>query len=175
MTTHDSKISELSKAKPYAYKDFDMASVTKKARFRELFTEHFEKARKATKGWKGKIDHNIEKERKKTNKQLEVAEFVEVNMQTAIRVSYDHTKRLDENLKEYTDQKERQDESDQVNFLRQPAAGKTMDTAHEQSMFWYNMRRGFGNGIKVWRPSKFRMDTGPGGKTKKPSIPIQEV
>jgi len=38
-------VSQLSKEKPYAYKDFDMASVTKKARFRDLFTEHFEQAR----------------------------------------------------------------------------------------------------------------------------------
>ena len=96
-------------------------------------------------------------------------------MQTAIRVSYDHNLSLDENFKEYTDQKARQDESDAVNFLRQPEAGKTMDTAHEQSMFWYNMRRGFGNGIKVWRPSKFRIDETGGNKpAKRPGVPVQE-
>jgi len=49
-----------------------------------------------------------------------------------------------------------------------------METAHNQSVFWYNMRRGFGNGIKVWMPSKFRMDSGPAGKVKKPGLPATE-
>jgi len=61
-------VSQLSKEKPYAYKDFDMASVTKKARFRDLFTEHFEQARQQTGNWKGKVDNRIEKERRLTQK-----------------------------------------------------------------------------------------------------------
>lgn len=97
-------------------------------------------------------------------------------MQTAIRVSYDHTKSMDENLKEYQEQKARQDESDQVNFLRQPAAGQAVDEAHSQSVFWYNMRRGFGNGIKVWMPSKFRVDAaGPDSKSRKQDVPRQDL
>ena len=52
-----------------------------------------------------------------------------------------------------------QDETDQVNFLRQPAAGLAVEEAFEQSMFWYNQKRGFGNGAKCWMPSKFRADT----------------
>ena len=52
-------MSHLNKEKPFAYKDFDMGSVTKKARFRDLFAEHFEQARKATTSWKGKVDNKI--------------------------------------------------------------------------------------------------------------------
>lgn len=112
-----------------------MGSVTKKARYRELFGEHFtktrEKARKETALWKGKFDNQNEKYKHAEKKFLDVTEFVEINMQTAIRISYDHTKGMDENLKEYKDQKARQDESDQVNFLRQPASGEATDEAHK--------------------------------------------
>ena len=49
-----------------------------------------------------------------------------------------------------------QDETDQVNFLRQPAAGLAVEEAFEQSMFWYNQKRGFGNGAKCWMAHKNR-------------------
>ena len=42
----------------------------------------------------------------------DVVEFIDINMQTAIRVSYDYSKSLDENLEEYKKQKKVQDESD---------------------------------------------------------------
>lgn len=47
--------SDLSRDKPFAYKDFNMSPITRKAKFRELFMEHFEKARKETKDWKPTI------------------------------------------------------------------------------------------------------------------------
>jgi len=89
-----------------------MGSATKKARYRDLFGEHFEISRKETGRWKGKVESRFEKEKRAGKKFSEVAEFVEVNMETAIRISYDHTKTMDANLKEYQDQKARQDESD---------------------------------------------------------------
>ena len=46
-------------------------------------------------------------------KYKELAEFVEVNMQTAAQVDYDHDKSLDENFKEFSDLKKMMDESDQ--------------------------------------------------------------
>ena len=88
-----------------------MGAVTKKARYRDLFAEHFtkarEKARKDTAKWKGKFDNQFEKDKRAEKKFLDVTEFVEVNMQTAMRVSYDHDKSMDENLKEYWEQKAR--------------------------------------------------------------------
>ena len=144
-----------------------MGKITKKARFRDLFTDHFENAQKETKVWKPQVENRIENEGKKINKFKDVVEFIDVNMQTAIRVSYDYTKTLDENLESYKMQKKVQDESDQVNFLRQPAAGLAVEEALTQSIFWYNQKRGFGNGDKVWMPSKFRADTAFGAQSKK--------
>jgi len=64
------------------------------------------------------MENQMERENRQINKFKEVVEFIDVNMQTAIRVSYDYTKTMDENLKEYKDEKQIMDESDQVNFLR---------------------------------------------------------
>lgn len=100
-----------------------MGKITKKARFRDLYTDHFENARKETKVWKPRVEGKIEREGQKISKFIDVVDFIDLNMQTAIRVSYDHNKSNDENLEEYKMQKKVQDESDQVNFLRQPAAG----------------------------------------------------
>lgn len=105
---------------------------------------------------------------------MEEVEFIDVKMQTAIRLSYDHDKRLDENLQEYKIVKQLQDESDQVNFLRQPASGEAVETAFKQSLFWYNMKRGFGNGAKVWMPNKCRVESIIGTKSKKQGPPRQE-
>ena len=139
-----------------------MGKITKKARFRDLYTDHFENAKKETRVWKPFVENKIEKEGQKINKFIDVVDFIDLNMQTAIRVSYDYTKSNDENLEEYKMQKKVQDESDQVNFLRQPAAGLAVEEAFDQSMFWYNQKRGFGNGEKVWMPSKFRAETAIG-------------
>lgn len=51
-------------------------------------------------------------------------------MQTAIHVTYDFNKTLSENFEEFRDEKAKQDESDQINFLRQPATGKAVNEAH---------------------------------------------
>ena len=153
-----------------------MAAITKKARFRELFTDHFESGKKDMARLKSKVDSKLEKERHQAQKFRDVSDFAEVNIQTAIRVSYDHEKTLDENFEEFSEQKAKQDESDQVNFLRQPACTKAVDDAQDQSNFWYEMRRGFGNGAKVWMPEKKRTDTGPGAAmAKKPDVPKQHI
>ena len=47
-----SKLSQLSYSRPFAYPDMNLASVTKKAKYRELFTDHFENARKEPSVWK---------------------------------------------------------------------------------------------------------------------------
>ena len=94
----ESKLSTLSKDKPYAYKDFKLSSITKKAKYRDLYADHFENARKETSQWKPGFETKLESEGRKINKFKELVEFIDVNMQTAIRVSYDRKKSLDENL-----------------------------------------------------------------------------
>ena len=105
-TLHTGEDSKLSTEKPFAYPDLNLASVTKKARFRELFTDHFENSRKETKVWKPKVQTRMETEHKRINKFIEQVEFIDVEMATAIRVSYDHDKRMDDNLREYKDIKQ---------------------------------------------------------------------
>ena len=161
--------------KPFAYPKYDMGTFAKKQKFRELFSEHFEVSSKETQRWKPRINRKIEKERNMVKKFKDVSDFAEVNVQTAICVTYDYEKGLDENFNEFKDQKKKQDESDKVNFLRQPATGLALEEAFTQSMFWYNMRRGLGNGIKVWMPPKVRDDSGPGAKMKKADVPKQEI
>jgi len=78
-----------------------MGQITKKARFRDLFADHFDNAKKETKEWKPQVETRIESVGRDINNFKETVEFIEVNMQTAIRVSYDYTKSLDENLEEY--------------------------------------------------------------------------
>ena len=98
--------------KPFAYPNYNMGKITKKARFRDLYTDHFEAAQKETRVWKPSVENKIEKEGKKISNFIDVVDFIDLNMQTAIRVSYDHTKSNDENLEEYKMQKKVQDESD---------------------------------------------------------------
>lgn len=95
-----------------------MAKITKKAKYRDLFTENYQNCAKETEEWKPTVDKEIKRDNNKIRKFLDEVEFVDLNMQTAIRVSYDYGKSLDENLEEYKDQKRLQDESDQINFLR---------------------------------------------------------
>ena len=152
----------------------NLAEVTKKGKYRELFTDHFENSRKETSCWKPQIDSYIEKEGRNISKFRDVVEFIDLNMQTAMENTYNYGKSLDENFQEYKDQKFMQDESDQVNFLRQPASGQAVDEAFEQSVFWYNQKRGFGNGAKAWMPGKYTADTVMGAQKKKPDIPKQE-
>ena len=58
----------------------NMGKITKKARFRDLFTDHFENAQKETKVWKPQVENRIENEGKKINKFKDVVEFIDVNM-----------------------------------------------------------------------------------------------
>ena len=48
------------------------------------------------------MDSTIEEERKEITNFLDNVDFIDLNMQTAIHASYDYTKSLDENLKQYT-------------------------------------------------------------------------
>ena len=45
-----------------------MGKITKKARFRDLYTDHFENARKETKVWKPRVEGKIEREGQKISK-----------------------------------------------------------------------------------------------------------
>ena len=97
-----SRFSNLSQERPFVYGDnLNLAQVTQKTRFRELFSEHFEIARKATQGWKPNFESCVEKEGRKVTKFKDVAEFVDVKMQTAIRGTYDYDMSLDENMASY--------------------------------------------------------------------------
>ena len=78
-----------------------MGTATKKPKFKKLFNEHFEVARKETAGWKPKVDRRIEKERHMVNKFRDVSDFAEANIQTAMSVDFDHSKSLDENFAEF--------------------------------------------------------------------------
>ena len=95
----------MSKDKPFAYPDMNLASVTKSRKFRDLYADHFENAKKATQTWKPHVETRIEHENKKINKFKDTVEFIDLKMETAIRVSYDHSRTLDENLEEYKQQK----------------------------------------------------------------------
>ena len=55
-------MSNLSRDKPFAYPDMNLAKITKKARFRDLFTDHFENAQKETKVWKPHVEKRIDSE-----------------------------------------------------------------------------------------------------------------
>ena len=79
----------------------NLSQVTRKAKFRELFTEHFDVAKKATSGWKPHFESVVEHEGKKITKFTDVAEFVDVKMQTAIHGTYDYDMSLDDNLNVY--------------------------------------------------------------------------
>ena len=72
--------SDLSRDKPFAYHDLNLSSITKRAKFRELFMEHFEKSRKETKDWKPSIVSAMDQEAKKINKFKDVAEFIDLAM-----------------------------------------------------------------------------------------------
>lgn len=113
-----SRLSQISRDRPFAYPDMHLSPITRKGKYRELFTEHFEKARKDTGVWKPSVDSKIEQEGRKINKFKDMAEFIDVKMQTAILGTYDYQMSLDQNLEVYKNQKVLQDESDQVNFLR---------------------------------------------------------
>ena len=80
-----------------------MAKITKKAKYRDLFTDHFQNAKKETVAWKPTVEKEIKRDNRKISKFLDEVEFVDINMQTAIRVSYDYNKSLDENLEDYKD------------------------------------------------------------------------
>lgn len=82
-----------------------MGKTAHKAKYRALYEDHFENANRATQTWKPRVQHCIESQSKKISKFIDVVEFIDDNMQTAIRVSYDHDKTLDENLEEYKEQK----------------------------------------------------------------------
>ena len=99
---------------------------------------------------------------------LDNVDFIDLNMQTAIHASYDYTKSLDENLKEYTNQKVMQDESDQVNFLRQPAAGQAVEEKANQSVFWSKQKRGHN---KTWMPNNYNVKDNLGARKRKASVP----
>ena len=43
----------------------------------------------------------MEREGRQVTRFADLTEFIDVRMQTAIRISYDHDKNLDENLMEY--------------------------------------------------------------------------
>ena len=97
-----SRFSNFSHERPFAYGDsMNLAQVTHKARFRDLFMEHFENAIKATQGWKPHFESCVEQEGRKVSKFMDVAEFVDVKIQTAIRGSYNYDQSLDENLECY--------------------------------------------------------------------------
>ena len=98
---NSSKLSNISRDRAYAYPDMNLAQVTQKAKYRELYTEHFDAAKKATVGWKPHLENVVEHEGKKITKFTDVAEFVDVKMQTAIRGTYDYDMSLDENLNVY--------------------------------------------------------------------------
>ena len=89
-----------------------MAKITKKARFRELFTDHFNNAKKVTKELKPQFNTKQDHENRKVNKFKDIVEFIDLKMETAVRVSYDHNKSLDENIEDFKSQKRMQDESD---------------------------------------------------------------
>ena len=89
-----------------------MGKITKKSRFRELYTDHFQNAQKETKTWKPDINKEQEREHRKISKFKDVVEFIDLKMETAVRPSYDRTKSLDENIEEFKCQKKLQDESD---------------------------------------------------------------
>ena len=55
----------------------------------------------ATQTWKPHVETRIEHENKKINKFKDTVEFIDLKMETAIRISYDHNRTLDENLQEY--------------------------------------------------------------------------
>ena len=87
--------------KPFAYPDMNLAQVTKNRKFRDLYADHFENAKMATQTWKPHVENRIEHENKKINKFKDTVEFIDLKMETAIRISYDHNRTLDENLEEY--------------------------------------------------------------------------
>ena len=89
-----------------------MAEITKKQKWRDLYCVHYDKTRTEGGVYTRNVKKRIDKEGQKINKFKDEVEFIDVKMQTAIRVSYDKDLSLDENLREYKEQKRLQDESD---------------------------------------------------------------
>jgi len=60
-----SKTSSLSREKPFAYPQVAFTPLAKKAKYRELFAEHFQKSRDEIKRWKPLVDVRLERENQK--------------------------------------------------------------------------------------------------------------
>ena len=80
MMQTSSKLSNISRDRPFAYPDMNLAHVTRKGKFRDLYTEHFDVSKKATVSWKPHFENVVEHEGKKITKFTDVAEFVDVKM-----------------------------------------------------------------------------------------------
>jgi hypothetical protein len=57
----DTTRSQISRDKPFAYPNSNLAEIAKKAKFRDLFAEHFQNARKSTADWKPIVEKSIER------------------------------------------------------------------------------------------------------------------
>ena len=102
----------LSNTKPFVYSKEEFGGLAKKPQYRDLYSEHYLNAREEATTFANSYGGRITREGKKVAKYKELAEFVEVTMQTAVQVDYDRNKTLDENFKEFSDLKKMMDESD---------------------------------------------------------------
>ena len=57
----DSTFTGISETQPFAYPNMNLSPVTRKARFRALFGDHFENARGASKDYISTVSHQQEK------------------------------------------------------------------------------------------------------------------
>ena len=76
----------------FAYTDFKMAQVTKKQKWRELYGVHYDQTRTEGGVYTRDFKKRIDREGRKIGKFKDEVEFIDVKMQTAVRVSYDKTK-----------------------------------------------------------------------------------
>ena len=89
-----------------------MGKITKRQKYKDLFHYHYADSKKEEQVYTRNFKKRIDKVGKNIGQFKDVVEFIDVKMETAHRMSYDKDKSMDENLKEYKDQKVRQDESD---------------------------------------------------------------
>ena len=75
----------------FAYTDFKRAQVTKKQKWRELYGVHYDQTRTEGGVYTRDFKKRIDRVGRKVGKFKDEVEFIDVKMQTAVRVSYDKT------------------------------------------------------------------------------------